>query len=161
MSATPLDDDRLTTVGLFVESHAGFTRQLERRLERDCGLSTQWFEVLLRLARTPGGRLRMSDLAAQTTLTPSGLTRAVDRLEEAGLVQRESCPSDRRGSFAVLTADGRARIEAAVPLHLQHVDEVLAGALDAHELEALASLLRKLRDAVNPEAAKASECPAS
>jgi DNA-binding MarR family transcriptional regulator len=157
--ATPLDDDRLTMLGLLFEAHAGLTRELERRMERDVGLSVQWFEVLVRLARTPGGRLRMSDLAAQTTLTPSGLTRAVDRLEEAGLVQREVCPSDRRGSFATLTATGRRRIHDAVPVHLRHVEELLGGALTAHDERELTAVLRKLRDALNPAAAAASTCP--
>jgi DNA-binding MarR family transcriptional regulator len=156
--ADPLADERLTTVGLFFEAHAGLARELERRLERDSGLSVQWFEVMLRLARTPGGRLRMSDLAAQTTLTPSGLTRVVDRLEAAGFVARETCPSDRRGSFAVLTTTGRKRIVATVPLHLEHIDELVGSALDAREQATFAALLRKLRDALNPEAAEASTC---
>ena len=65
--------------------------------------------MLIRLARTPGNRLRMSDLAAQTSLTPSGLTRSVDRLEDTGLVARRVCPEDRRGSFAALTLNGEGR----------------------------------------------------
>lgn len=157
-----LDDDRLTMLGLFLEAHAALTRELERRMERDAGISVQWFEVLVRLARTPGGRLRMSDLSAQTTLTPSGLTRAIDRLEEAGLVRRELCPSDRRGSFAALTAKGRRRIDAAVPIHLRHLDELLGGALTPADEAVLADLLRRLRDTVNPgAAAEATACPAS
>lgn len=159
VAGDPLADERLTTVGLFIEAHAGLTRQLERRLERDCGLPVQWFEVLLRLARTPGGQLRMTDLAAQTVLTPSGLTRVVDKLEEAGLVRRQSCASDRRGSFATLTPKGRRRVEAAVPVHLQHIEELVGSALGPAELDQLAALLRRLRDAVNPDAATASTCP--
>ena len=81
-----------TTIGLFIEAHAGLTAAIERELETQSGLSVQWFEVLIRLARTPGHRLRMSDLAAQTTLSASGLTRAVDRLEAAGLVERRGVP---------------------------------------------------------------------
>ena len=155
----PLADERLTTLGLLVEAHAGLTRELERRLERDCGLPVQWFEVLIRLARTPGGQLRMTDLAAQTVLTPSGLTRVVDKLEAAGLVRRLSCPSDRRGSFATLTTKGRRRIEAAVPVHLAHIDELVGGVLSPTDLAELAALMRRLRDAVNPAAAEASTCP--
>src|SRR5688500_8843081 len=96
-------DDRLTLVGLLAETSAGMERSATRRLESDCGLSVLWFELLLRLLRTPGHKLRMTDLAAQTTLTPSGLTRAIDRLVAAGLVTREHCAEDRRGAFAVLT----------------------------------------------------------
>ncbi len=68
------DDERLTTVGLLFESAAGLRRVFERRLETERSLSNQSFDVLIRLARTPGGELRMSELAAQTSLTPSGLT---------------------------------------------------------------------------------------
>src|SRR5687768_10286395 len=107
----------LTTVGLFMEAHAGLVVATERRLETESGLSAQWFEVLIRLARTPGQRLRMSDLAAQTTLSASGLTRAVDRLEGAGLVERQACPTDRRSTYAVLTSEGEKRILTALPIH--------------------------------------------
>ena len=102
-----LVDARLTLAGLFFETHAGLTATLERRLEAECGLSVQWFEVLLRVARSPEQRLRMQELVAQVTLTSSGLTRVVDRLEEAGLLKRESCPSDRRGLYATLAASLR------------------------------------------------------
>jgi DNA-binding MarR family transcriptional regulator len=149
----PLNDDRITLAGLFMEAHAGVQAELERRLESECGLSVQWFEVLLRLARSPDQRLRMQELTAQVTLTPSGLTRAVDRLEKEGLVRRESCPSDRRGAFAVLTAAGKRRIDKAVPIHIDHLDQCFTGILNAKERTALESALRKLRDATNPCAA--------
>lgn len=150
------DDDRLTAVGLLLEAEAGVRAQLQRRLASDVGLSIQWFEVLLRLVRSPGHRLRMSDLAAQTAVTPSGLTRVIDRLCAAGLVERVSCTDDRRSWFATLTPAGLERIEAAVPMHLRHVEAVVGPVLDDHELEALAGLLRKLRDATNPAATQLS-----
>jgi DNA-binding MarR family transcriptional regulator len=95
----------------------------------------------------------MSDLAMQTSLTPSGLTRAVDRLEEAGMVERVACPSDRRGAFAVLTDAGLARITAALGPHLRDVEQHFTGVLSADEQRDLTRLLRKVRDHVNPEAA--------
>jgi DNA-binding MarR family transcriptional regulator len=147
----PLHDERLTLMGLLVEAHAGLTTTLERRLEAESGLSAQWFEVLLRLARSPDHRLRMSDLASQVTLTPSGLTRVVDRLEAEGLVKRESCPSDRRGSNAVLTPKGLKRLESAVPKHLDHLDELIVKILTDKERAALEGALRKMRDALRPE----------
>ncbi len=148
----PLDDERLTTAGLLFEAHAGLAAALERRLVDECALSGQWFELLLRLARSPGHRLRMCDLAAQVALSPSGLTRAVDRLEESGLVVREHCPEDRRVSYASLTPAGLARIEAAVPVHLQHLDEYFVSVLTPEELEQLGVAMRKVRDHVNPGA---------
>src|ERR1035438_2936747 len=68
--------DRITLVGLVFETASGLHRAVGPPLERQCELAGQDFEILIRLTRTPGGRLRMSDLAAQTDLTPSGLTRA-------------------------------------------------------------------------------------
>jgi MarR family transcriptional regulator, 2-MHQ and catechol-resistance regulon repressor len=140
------DDRRLTTVGLLFESAAGLRQVLERRLESNAGLSNQSFDVLIRLARTPGNRLRMSELAAQTTLSPSGLTRSVDRLEDTGLVVREICPEDRRGAFAALTVEGKAVMDEAIPRHVAHIDELLHGVLTLEEERTLEALLRKLRD---------------
>jgi DNA-binding MarR family transcriptional regulator len=144
-----------TTAGLLVEAMAGFGARMEKELDQH-HLSVQWFDVLMRLLRTPGHRLRMSDLAAQTTLTASGLTRAIDRLEAAGLVRREVCPSDRRGAFAVLTDAGEARISAALPAHVAELEEVFDGSYTPAELVTFTELLRRLRDAVNPAAACAS-----
>lgn len=146
----------LTTMGLLVEAHAGLHRTHERRLEETCGLSVQWFEVLMRLVRSPGNRLRMSDLAAQTTLSASGLTRAVDRLEAAGLVERQACPTDRRSSYAALTQVGRERILAALPVHLAQLEEVFSAVFTPEELETFTGFVRRLRDASNPCAAAAS-----
>jgi MarR family transcriptional regulator, 2-MHQ and catechol-resistance regulon repressor len=151
-----LRDERITLVGLLAESYTGLRIELDRDLVRDTGLPLAWFELLIRLARSPGRRLRMSDLAAQTRLTPSGLTRAVDRLEAAGLVERLPCPSDRRGAFAALTAEGLERTRAAVGPHLGHVERHLTGVLAADEQRQLAGLLRKVRDHVSPGAAAVS-----
>jgi DNA-binding MarR family transcriptional regulator len=146
-----LDDERLTLVGLFFESHHGLEREIGRRLAEETGLSPQWFEVLLRLARSPEQRLRMSDLAAQVTLTASGLTRVVDRLEDAGYVRRESCPTDRRGSFAALTDEGLAMVQLAIPSHVEQIDAIFGSVLDQQERSELERLLRLVRDALYPE----------
>ncbi|MGH9078666.1 MAG: MarR family winged helix-turn-helix transcriptional regulator [Acidimicrobiales bacterium] len=140
------DDERLTTVGLLFESATALRRVFERRLEVERALSNQSFDVLIRLARTPGGELRMSELAARTSLTPSGLTRSVDRLQHQGLVDRRICPEDRRGAFAVLTPAGQELMDRAIPDHIAHVNEVLGGLFTPEEEENLASLLRRLRD---------------
>jgi DNA-binding MarR family transcriptional regulator len=151
--STPLEDERLTTVGLFLETHAGLSALLRRRMAEYPELPDQSLEVLLRLARS-GGELRMSDLAAQAGLSPSGLTRAVDRLEVAGLVGRKSCPSDRRGAFAVVTDKGRKTLEAIIPAHLADMEEHFTGLLSAEEFAAFTATLRKLRDHLNPGAAR-------
>src|ERR1035438_6631563 len=119
---TPPGDERLTTVGLLFESAGGLRRLFQRRFASERSLSNQSFDVLIRLARSPGSELRMSELAAQTSLTPSGLTRSVDRLHENGLVARRTCPEDRRGAFAVLTPAGQELMDQAIPEHIAHVD---------------------------------------
>jgi DNA-binding MarR family transcriptional regulator len=117
------------------------------------------FEVLMRLARSPGAALRMSDLAAQTSLTTSGITRLVDRLEKSGLLRRVACPSDRRGLLAELTPAGWDRVAAALPEHVELIDRWLVSLLEPAELDALLAALRKVRDAVRPCAAAGSAGP--
>lgn len=157
--ADPLDDERLTAVGLLLEAHAGLTGILERRESTHREVPTPGFGILLRLGRSPGQRLRMSDLAAQVALSPSGLTRAVDRLEAAGLVRRAVCPSDRRGSFTELTEEGRAHLDEMVPGHLADIEEHFTGLFSPTELARFTAALRKLRDHVNPAAAQVSGEP--
>jgi DNA-binding MarR family transcriptional regulator len=152
--SSPVDDERLTAVGLFLEAHTGLTALFKRTLAQTWQLPEQWFEVLLRLGRSPGGALRMSDLAAQVALSPSGLTRAVDRLEGARLVSRADCPSDRRGAYAIITDQGREVLEAALPHHLADIEEHFTGLLTPDELSAFTGALRKLRDHLNPAAAQ-------
>ena len=139
------DDPRITTFGLLLEAHADLVGVLGRDLEARAGLALSSYEVLLRLGRQPDGRLRMSELAGSVALSASGLTRLVDRLEADGLVARERCPDDRRGAFAVLTAAGRERLEAATEVHAAGIDRHLMARLDAEELAALRRALGKLR----------------
>jgi MarR family 2-MHQ and catechol resistance regulon transcriptional repressor len=145
-----LTDDRITLAGLLFETNAALIRSTAPTLEAS-GLSPQWFEALLRLARTPGHRLRMSELASSmTSITPSGLTRLVDRLEDEGLVRREQCPSDRRGSFAALTDEGLERVERVLPGHLADLERCYIGLLSDREREQLEKILRRVRDANTP-----------
>jgi MarR family 2-MHQ and catechol resistance regulon transcriptional repressor len=141
-------------MGLLLETATGLRRIAGPRVEQDYRLPSQSLDVLVRLARSPGGRLRMSDLAAQTALTPSGLTRAVDRLTDAGLVDRETCPEDRRGAFASLTPVGAERMQGALHCHREHLETVLEGVLTTGERALLVAMLRRLRDRVNPGAAR-------
>jgi len=147
----PDDADSLTLFGLLVETSSALMDQTRRPID-DNGLAPSEFETLLRLHRTSGHRLRMADLAAQTGLSASGLTRLIDRLCSEGLVERESCPSDRRGAFAVLTERGRRRLDAVLPGHLELVDRHLTGVLTPVEAAQLEAILRKLRQVVRPEA---------
>ncbi len=147
----PDGTDRITLVGLILETAAGLRRVLAPGLGCELGVGGQSFEILLRLSRSPGASLRMSDLAGQTGLTPSGLTRAIDRLCEAGLVLRATCPEDRRGAFAILTELGRARMDEALARHGLDIDAVIGDTLSAEDERQLRDLLRALRDRVRPE----------
>ncbi|MEA3056280.1 MAG: hypothetical protein QOD30_1712 [Actinomycetota bacterium] len=139
------DDERITALGLFIEAYASVMDHLERELATATDVSAPEFGVLLRLARTPGNHLRMTDLAAGAGLTTSGMTRLVDRLEVAGYVERAACPSDRRGLEAVLTPKGRKLVDRVVPAHIdsiqRHVVEPLGG-----DTKALERTMRALRD---------------
>ena len=144
-----VDDDRLTAMGLLVETYAGVVDVFERELE-SLGVSASSFEAMIRLARSPGHRLRMTELAAQSTLTNSGLTRLVDRLERAGFVNREACDTDRRGYFAILTPAGLAKIEGVIPAHVATIERILTSVLDPKELRVFLGALRKIRMVVKP-----------
>src|SRR5215510_3340894 len=115
-------------------------------------LSAVEFEVLLRLARSPEQQLRMTDLATQTMLTTSGITRVIDRLERDGLVARSACPTDRRGSNATITEAGTERLDAVLPGHLDLLEKWFTGQLDKNQLADLLDGLRIIRDAVRPGA---------
>jgi len=144
--------DRITLIGLIFETAAGLRRSLSPSLECEIGVGGQSFEILLRLLRTPGQRLRMADLAAQAGLSPSGISRAVDKLVQAGLLDREDCDSDRRGSYAVLTKTGRVHTHQALESHLSDIDNLLGGVLKPNDEDRLVKLLTQLRNRVYPDA---------
>lgn len=136
--------DQLAPWLLFLQAHSVLVERLEHELKEAHALPLTWYEVLLRLATSTDGRMRMSDLAGSLLLSKSGVTRLIDRMEEAGLVSRGSCPSDRRGSLAVLTSAGRAAYEAAAPLHLDGIERHFLGRLSKTERKALTSAFEKV-----------------
>jgi DNA-binding MarR family transcriptional regulator len=127
-----------------LRAHAATTRKLNAQLLADHDLTLSDFEVLLRLARAPDRRMRRVDLAQQVLLTASGVTRLLDGLERGGLVARDSCDTDRRVVYAVLTDAGVAKIREASASHFAQVDEMFSGRFDQTELQQLASLLSRL-----------------
>jgi DNA-binding MarR family transcriptional regulator len=154
--ADQLHDDRLTAIGLFTEAYTGLSSRFAVHLAEH-GLAAVEFEVLIRLARSPGQQLRMTDLSSQTSLTTSGVTRVVDRLERDGLVCRRSCKTDRRLSYAVITEPGLARLDAVLPGHLQMIDEWFTSRLDPDQLAEFTRALRVIRDTVRPGAVAGAE----
>lgn len=150
-------EDNITLLGFMMEIAHGMNDQNEKWLAEEFNLSMVSFEILIRLTRSPQTRLRLSDLADQITMSPSGLTRALDKLEAKGLVVREHCPEDRRGIFAILTPAGKARMRPVLAAHTKYLDTNIFAELDADERRELLRLLQPIRDRINPRAAAASQ----
>lgn len=141
-----LEDPLVEAFGMVIEAHNELANAVANGLRDAVNLPTPWVGVLIRLARSPGHRLRMSYLARDMTMSNSGLTRLIDRIEAAGHVRREACPEDRRGLHAVLTTDGMEAVAAATPRHMDDLRETLAAELNPAELQTLTDLLRRVRD---------------
>lgn len=146
MTAARGDDSLITTFGRLVEVHSALGQQLGRALEQQCGISHSEFEVLLRISRAEGAQISMGALAQQVALTTGGITRLVDRLITAGLVQRVPCPTDRRVYFAALTEAGRAKLAEASALHAENLRQAFDG-FSARDLQTFDELLDRLREA--------------
>ena len=157
-----VDDERIHTFGLLLEAHARLTQLLDADLQASDDISLQTYEVLLRIARSEHQRLTMSALAGGVALTTGGVTRLADRLERAGLIQRGSCPTDRRVTWLSLTPAGEATLEAATRHHLDSLDHHVQSRLDPQDLPALHRALDVLRSepvAASPDAACEQEDP--
>jgi DNA-binding MarR family transcriptional regulator len=137
VSTTPLEDHQLRAWRGLLRVHATLVKQLDAELEEQHGLPLNSYEVLLYLEGAEDRRMRMCDLASSILLSRSGLTRLVDRLERDGLIERVSCKHDARGAYAVLTAEGRQRLDAARETHLAGVRRHFIEHFSEQELEAL------------------------
>ena len=144
-----LDDERIDAVGLFLEAHAELVGLLDRDLQAACGLPLRWFEVLLRLARSPGQSLTATDLARAVVLSSGGATRLVDRLEQDGLIERRPGEQDRRIVRVVLTERGLGVLVSAVPAHVECIDRHVVSSLGTDGVQSLATISRTLRDALS------------
>ena len=111
---------------------------LMRQLDRDLteyGLNGRDYEILVELSEAPEQRLRMTDLADATSQSRSRLSHQISRMEQRGLVRRDDCEGDKRGTFAVLTAGGAEAIERAAPSHVENVRRHFVDRLTPHQLE--------------------------
>ncbi|MEU1666919.1 MarR family winged helix-turn-helix transcriptional regulator [Streptomyces sparsogenes] len=120
--------------------HLDVSRLLTYQLERDLqpfGLTMNDYEILVNLSESEGHRMRMSDLAAATLQSKSRLSHQITRMENAGLVRRENCESDRRGLYAVLTEDGWETMRKVAPHHVESVRKHFIDLLSPEALEAV------------------------
>jgi len=114
--------------------------RVARELQRGTGLSGADYEVLVNLSEAPERRLRAFQLGVATGWEKSRLSHHITRMEDRALVRRASCPTDSRGAYVVLTAEGRRAIEAAAPQHVEHVRRWFVDALTPDQLDALADI---------------------
>jgi DNA-binding MarR family transcriptional regulator len=123
--------------------------ELSVLLDAQHGLNLNEFEVLVLLARAPERAMRRVDLAREVRLSPSGVTRMLDRLEAAGLVEKGLCASDARVTYAVLTDAGMEKLERSTPDHVAAVERQLGARFDAEELATLVELLGRVADGLD------------
>lgn len=131
-AATPVapDDPRLDAWRSLIHAHARLTRTLDEELQVAHHLSLAEYDALLQLVNAPDRRLRMSALADRVLLSRSGITRLVDRLVAAGMVERSQCSTDARGAEAALTPAGLERLRAASATHLDGVGRLFLDVVD-------------------------------
>ncbi|MBQ0897662.1 MarR family transcriptional regulator [Micromonospora purpureochromogenes] len=132
-----LDPDEQRTWRAFLTASRALMDTLDRELQRDAGMPHAYYEILVRLSEAPRRQLRMSELADLTGSSRSRLSHAAARLEAAGWLRREDCPTDRRGQVAVLTDDGFAVLAAAAPGHVEGVRRHLFDALSPAQVDQL------------------------
>jgi DNA-binding MarR family transcriptional regulator len=136
-----LSDTEQQSWRTLIDVTTGVLATLDAELRAEHSLSLGEYEVLAHLSEEPEHSLRMTDLAGRLRLSPSGITRRIDGLVRAGLVERRQCPSDRRGSNAVLTEAGLRRLRDAAPTHVRGVRAHFVDQLSARDLANLASAL--------------------
>jgi DNA-binding MarR family transcriptional regulator len=144
VSSTRLTAAELRAWQALLHAHHQITTALDRDLRTQHDLSFSEYDVLLRLARAPGRALRMTQLAERVLLSPSGLTRLVDRLVANGLVSRERDSADARGSLAHLSEGGMAELRKAARTHVQGIREHFTGRLSDVQLRNVASGLERI-----------------
>ena len=143
-----LNDDEQDAWRAFLRGASLLLERLDAELLEAHGLTLADYEILVRLSEAPRGGVRMSDLAGQALVSKSRLTYRVDRLVSEGLVERRPCPSDRRGSLAVLTPSGRRRLERAAPTHVDGVVAYLFEQCSARDVAAVGRVFAGVADAL-------------
>jgi len=132
----------------FLQTYAAVVPRIERTLQLETGLPFAWYDVLLELnGARPERRLRMQELGDRVTISRSRVSRVVDELERAGLVERIPDPTDRRASFAAITADGRTALRKAAPVYLAAVEREFLAHLSDSDARTVERALDQVREA--------------
>jgi DNA-binding MarR family transcriptional regulator len=125
-------------------AHNLMSAALEKDMLPGAGITLAWFEVLNHLSHAPGGLLRFQELAKVSGITDSGASRRLDHMIKAGLIERQECPTDRRGAFAHITAQGKNAHRRAHSVFEKSLRENLTRHLQPDELEVLQEALAKI-----------------
>ncbi len=125
-------------------AHSTMTAALENDMLPEAGIPLSWYEVLLHLSRAPQGMMRFQELAKVAGITDSGASRRLDQMIKAGLIDRHSCPTDRRGVYAHMTPVGQAGFKRAHAVFLRSLDRNLGRHLEAGEVDAMNAALSRL-----------------
>jgi DNA-binding MarR family transcriptional regulator len=153
VAITGLEGAALEAWRSYLQSHASILRELDAELVAEHGMTARDYEVLLYLAQAPERKLPMSALSERTMLTRSGITRLIDGLVACGSIERVSCPSDARVSYAQLTDDGYEKLRRAGETHIASIRRLFLEQFSPEEIGILASLLSRL-----PGAAGGGQC---
>lgn len=145
-----LTDDQQQAWRAWIAASLLLPDRLSRDLQDEAGISLADYEILVHLSESPQRRLRMSELADLTLSSRSRLSHQVDRLSDAGLVDRQPCSEDRRGAFAVLTEDGYDFLVASAPTHVASVRAHLVDVLTPEEFDVLGRICAKVADRLRP-----------
>lgn len=147
-----LTDDQQLAWRAWIAASLLLPDRLSRDLQDEAGISLADYEILVHLSESPQRRLRMSELADLTLSSRSRLSHQIDRLSDAGLVDRQPCSEDRRGSFAVLTQDGYDFLVTTAPAHVASVRAHLVDVLTPEEFDVLGRICTKVADRLRPTA---------
>ena len=153
LTAKGLASPAIVALARLIGAHAELTRELSAQLVEQHGLTMSEYEVLVLLSRAPERAMRRIDLSREVRLSPSGVTRMLDRLEATGMVEKRACERDGRVSYAVLTDMGMAKLEESAPDHIAAVERLLGERLTPEELASLSELLGRLAAAEGAECA--------
>jgi DNA-binding MarR family transcriptional regulator len=124
--------------------HSSMSAALEKDMGPNAGIPLTWYEVLAHLHEAPGEMLRFQDLARLAGITDSGASRRIEQMIKAGLIDRHSCPSDRRGVYAHLTVNGKRAYAKAHTVFVRSLDRNLGSHLAPEEADAIHTALSRL-----------------
>jgi DNA-binding MarR family transcriptional regulator len=125
-------------------AHGTMAAAIEKDMLPEAGMPLAWYQVLVHLTRAPQGLMRYQDLAKVAGISDSGASRRLDQMVRAGLIDRQSCPTDRRGVYAHITAAGKAGFERAHAVFLRSLDRNLGRHLKSEEADAMSTTLSRL-----------------